>query len=568
MKRNFLTLALLLGVALSMQARQRTVAEMKSAAFSVIGRNVSGKPSAPANVQALQVLGQNSQLTVLGTQTGGFAVIANDDSFSAVLGYSDNQYSSNPAPAFVWWMNAMNESLEKALANGESVEPVKRDAAYKTSVPALLTSIWGQGEPYNNMTPVYPGDNGDEHYVVGCVATAMAQVMRYHKYPEVGEGSRSYRFAPGGGVSAVTLKANFGETHYDWDNMLDSYPEGSYTDTEADAAALISSHCGIAVKMTYTKDGSGSYSEEALKALRSYFRYNPNIKYFNRDYYPKDEWMNLVYRELSDGCPIIYGGQSTSGGHCFVLDGYNAQGLVHVNWGWNGQMDGYFDIGSLNGYSTNQTLVQARLLNDSNFPDTYYSIWGLPQKVEASKTAAGVVTIKSQQAYQMDVDPFTGGIYVIAINQETGTVYPVAVASSNISNMKFGYGVSLSGGASFDATTLPNGTYRICFASKSVNESSYRAIRSKESVRNSYTLTVGETITLTPDRDSNWTATVTGIESVSDNVNAASDGIVRVFDTTGRLVYHASKSLFNVNDIPAKGILVVKDGTEVKKILK
>lgn len=569
MKRNFLTLTLLLGVALSMQARQRTIAEMKSAAMSVIGQGVSGKANAPQNAQALQVLNQSSQLTVLGTQAGGFAVIANDDAFAPVLGYSDSNYSADPAPAFLWWMNAMNESLEKSLADGTDNAPVKRNAAMKAAVAPLITSVWGQGTPYNNLTPVYPGDNGqDEHYVVGCVATAAAQIMRYHKYPEKGQGRRTYRFAPGGGVTAVTLTANFGETTYDWDNMLDDYT-GSYTAEQAQAAALISSHFGIAVKMTYTKDGSGSYSNDAALALRDYFCYSPYLKYYSRDYYPKDEWMNMVFRELNDGCPILYGGQSTSGGHAFILDGYDASGKVHVNWGWNGSMNGYFDIGSLNSYSTAQSLVQVRLPNDPSFPDGPRSIWALPEQLTAT-VSNGRVTLSASRAWQLDIDAFTGSLYIIAINQDTGEVLPVATVASGLSGIKFGNGVTLSNGYSFDATTLAKGTYRVCFASKSTTEPTFQPIRSKENIRNSYLLTVGDRVTLKADPSSNWSADWTGIDgiTVSGDTTGASDGIVRVFDTTGRLVYQASKALYNEKDIPAHGILIVKDGTTAKKILK
>ena len=150
MKRNYITLSLLLGVALSMTARERTVAEMKQAALGVIGKSVVGKKSAPLNAEALQVLDQKSQLTVLGTQGGGFAVIANDDNFSPVLGYSENSGNGEVAPGFLWWMNEMNASLEQALASGETNEPVKLDASYKKEVPQLLTTIWGQGKPNNN----------------------------------------------------------------------------------------------------------------------------------------------------------------------------------------------------------------------------------------------------------------------------------------------------------------------------------------------------------------------------------------------------------------------------------
>ncbi len=565
MKKNYITLSLLLGVALSVSARERTVAEMKQAALGVIGQSVVGKKSAPLNAEALQVLDQKSQLTVLGTQGGGFAVIANDDNFSPVLGYSENPGNGEVAPGFLWWMNEMNASLEQTLANGGSNEPVKLDASYKTEVPQMLTSTWGQGAPYNSLTPVYPGDNGDEHYVVGCVATAMAQVMLYHKYPVHGEGSRSYRFAPGGGVAAVTLSANFGEATYDWDNMLDNYT-GTYTDAQAQAAALISFHCGVSVKMTYTKDGSGSYSSDAVDALRKYFTYNPNIKFFNRDYFPRKEWMNIVYRELSDGCPILYGGQSTSGGHAFVLDGYNAQGLVRVNWGWNGAQDGYFDIGSLNGFSSQQTIVQVRLPDDTSFTQPYTSNWGLAGAIEASySSSSGLVSITGNTAYQLDVDPFTGSICLVALNTETGSVTNLGAVVSGISKKKFGQALAL-GTAQFSASSLPQGKYRIYFASKVDGESTYQPVRAKETVRNSYILTIGDKVTLKADNDGNWTGI--GSVAIADDTRTSADDTVRVYDTTGRLVYYAPASLYNEDDIPAKGVLIVKQGTQTKKILK
>ena len=564
MKRNYITLSLLCCMAMSMTARERTVAEMKQAALGVIGRSVVGKKSAPLNAEALQVLSQKSQLTVLGTQTGGFAVIANDDSFSPVLGYSTNASDGEVAPGFLWWMDEMNSTLEQALANGETLTPVKLDSSYKTSVPTLLTSTWGQSAPYNNLTPVYPGDNGDEHYVVGCVATAMAQIMRYHKYPEHGEGSRRYRFAPGGDVAAVTLSANFGETTYDWDDMLDDY-SGTYTDAQAEAAALISFHCGVSVKMMYTKDGSGSYSSDAVDALRTYFNYHPSIKHFNRDYFPKKEWMNLVYRELSDGCPILYGGQSTSGGHSFVVDGYNEEGLVSVNWGWNGAQDGYYDIGSLNSFSSQQTLVQVRRADDTRFTQPYTSNWGFASAVEGSYSN-GTVTMTGGTAYQLDTDPFTGSICLMALNTETGNTTKLGTIKSGISKMLYGKALTLSA-VQFSTSLLSNGKYRIYFASQVDGETTCQPIRAKETVRNSYILTItDDKVTLKADNDANWT----GINAVAiaDDTRTSADTTVRVYDTTGRLVYYAPKALYNDNDIPAKGVLIVKQGIQTKKILK
>ena len=258
--------------------------------------------------------------------------------------------------------------------------------------------------------------------------------------------------------------------------------------------------------------------------------------------------------------------ESRRGGHAFLLDGYNEKGLVRVNWGWNGSQDGYFDIGSLNGFSSQQTIVQMRLPNDTRFTQTYTSNWGLAASIEASySSSSDLVSVTGNTAYQLDVDPFTGSICLMALNTETGRVMNIGKVVSGISKKKFGSGINI-GTAQFSASSLPKGKYRIFFASIVEGESTYQPVRAKETVRNSYILTVGDKVTLKADNDANWT----GVESVAiaDDTRTSADNTVRVYDTTGRLVYYAPQSLYNENDIPVKGVLIVKQGTQTKKIFK
>ena len=165
----------------------------------------------------------------------------------------------------------------------------------------------------------------------------MAQVMKYHDYPEKGKGYNRWTFYPNGNNSTgTTVRVNFANT-YDWKNMLDKYTRGKYNDTEAKAVAVLMKDCGGSVSMQYAKDGSGAYAADACRALRNNFKYHKAIKLYTRAFYPKDAWMDLIYRELNDNCPILYGGATTQGfGHEFVFDGYDKNGLVHVNWGWEG----------------------------------------------------------------------------------------------------------------------------------------------------------------------------------------------------------------------------------------
>ncbi len=570
MKRNLLTIALVAGVVLTAQARQRTLGEMRQAAAGVLAVT-NGVKGAPFNLESLKVLHQASQLTVLGTDNGGYAVISNDDAFTPVLGYSDTPYGKEHAPGFVWWMETMEKSLANALENGNTDLTVRRDASYKTSVDELITARWGQDTPFNNLAPTYTENGEQTHYVTGCVATAMSMIMRHHKYPEHGMGKRSYRFTPGDGSSgAMTLTADFENTYYDWDNMIDVYTEGNYTEAQANAVATLMYHCGVAVKMTYTSTGSGAYSSEACKALRNYFRYNGYIKVYSRTYFPKDEWMNLIYRELNDGCPILYGGQSTGGGHEFILDGYNEQNLIHVNWGWNGSDNGFFDIAALHGYSSGQELVEMRDSTDTRFNGYYRSLWGTDKAVRMAKNGTTAVNVNCDAIYQMDIDDFTGNIDVVAMNQDNGEVtYLSRVVSFTRQQMRYGTSVS---NVTAEVGNLPDGTYRVYLASMSTlagkEDKEYQPVRSSESVANSYIVVIegGVIKSLKIDRSGNWTAN--GIADITDKTPAYGDNTVRVFDTAGRMVYSAPRAAFNINNVEAKGVLVVKDGTETKKYIR
>ena len=209
-------------------------------------------------------------------------------------------------------------------------------------VEPLLQTAWGQDAPYNLLCPEKVNEQGDmQHCRVGCVACAMAQVMRFHEYPAVGIGEGQNMFN-------TDLKANFGETWYDWEHMLDSY-SGSYTDEEAGAVATLMFHCGVAVNMIYGLKSSSTFTAFAnnmTTALSRYFGYDATtLRSLNRSNYTKTQWMQIIREELSAGRPVIYSGNSASlGGHTWVIDGYDEQGRVHMNWGWLGAANDYYDI--------------------------------------------------------------------------------------------------------------------------------------------------------------------------------------------------------------------------------
>lgn len=500
MKRFFISVLIVAAAMNVADARQRTLAEMKAAAQKVMAPCRSGA----RNGDALKILAGDTQLSLVGFEDGCFAVIANDDMFPPVLGYTTGcRPGDGRAPGFEWWLETMNKSLEKMLVTGERPVAV-RAASRRTAVAPLLVTGWGQGEPYNNLCPEYTENGTKARYVTGCVATSMAQVMYYHKYPVKGTGSTVYRFNTGDGT--ITLGADFGATTYDWDNMLGNYSDMPYSETQAEAVATLMYHCGVSVQMQYSKDGSGALSNRACKALKNYFNYSSGIRCMQRDYYNVEEWMQIVYREIDAGCPVIYGGVTASGaGHSFVLDGYDEDGLVSVNWGWNGLDNGYFDIASLNSYSENQDMVIVRTADDAGFTGTYRSQWGLYQSVAVTNSGK-TLSLAGNSLVCFDVDEFCGTVAFVAENLGDGGISSLKVLEDNSDIYTYGTGFTYDA-ATISVASLPDGEYRLYFATMSDEETEWQPVRSKEGVRNSCLLAVsGNDVTLTPETSSAWTA--------------------------------------------------------------
>lgn len=526
MKKISLLITLIFAFALNSLAKPRTAEQMKAAAAAVLNTQTMAKG---LNFSAADVtlIDSRSQTVIYGN-AGGYAVVSKDDTFSPILGYSDTAMSDNPAPAFLWWLETINKSMENMLAKGTEPQHVQPAPEYRTSVPELLTTRWGQDTPYNLQCPEYTVNNVKYNYVTGCVATAMAQIMKYHNYPEKGYGKTIYRLNPGDGAT-LTIEADFGNTTYDWANMLDSYIPGRYNDEQANAVATIMYHCGVSVRMNYAKDGSGAFSYDACTALRTNFLYDKNIKHYSRDFMPNEEWMNIIYRELNDNCPILYGGFTTANaGHAFVFDGYDADGLVHVNWGWNGESNGYYDVASLNGFSEGQNMVIIRLPNDDRFESQYHSMWGLGYKLVITKTITAL-KVSCDALYNMDVDKFTGELALMALNTETGdkTNLSTIYGTNVLSGIKYGSGMSLSG-VSVPYTQLSDGTYRIYLATKSTLETDWQPVHSNETINNSYILVKnGSNVTLRAENNSNWTTAIDNVPTVekkADNRIYSIDG--------------------------------------------
>lgn len=308
---------------------------------------------------------------------GGCIVASSDQRTKPLLGYieSGTYADAMNVPAFRYWSEVSQRGLEQELSEKSTEKPLNLKGAkvpeqtitdelngvtfvipgsedlfsttIPVAVPPLLGDInWNQGTPFSNNCPML---NAGYHAVTGCVATAMAMIMKYHEWPDVGEGSHSYQCVNEGEGINTTLSADFSRSHYDWSNMLDYYGEGAYTDKQASAVAKLLSDIGISVDMSYGSS-SGTYHNLAVAALANHFRYNKSMRSLNRSDYTREEWYRLICNDLAEKRPVLMGGTNYSelAGHEFVLDGYDATGLVHVNWGWGGLSNGYFSLDYMN----------------------------------------------------------------------------------------------------------------------------------------------------------------------------------------------------------------------------
>jgi len=349
-KRNILFVVIVM-MGLTAAAAPRTKEQMKQIAAKAINVQRAQKRMAPKQAAELQTLKTAEGYEIIGLENMGFAVVSTDDVAPEVLGVSMSKFSDTNTN-FQWWLRAINEVVQKAAQNNVTLTPIAPDPSkYPTQVLPLISTLWDQLTPYNNLCPTTSGGR----CYTGCVATAMAQVLNFHKSPEHGFGQRTIYY-PQNDTSGEAVTADFENHYYDWDNMRDTYLSG-YSDEEANAVAVLMRDCGVAADMQYggyAEGGSGAYSQDAAAGLRTYFGFTEaqcleRDGYWSGTGYTDAEWMDIVFTELSEERPLYYGGSDGwQGGHAFVIHGYNAQGMVYVNWGWSGDDDGYFDISLLN----------------------------------------------------------------------------------------------------------------------------------------------------------------------------------------------------------------------------
>ena len=391
MRRVMVTLAAFLGCWLAIVAQHLSEQDAMERALHYMRVD---KSSATIRRMASPVKGRGLKLTpvkidaegiyAFNCEGGGFVIASGDQRTLPVLGYSDSgciDWQHLPENMRSW-LRQYDKSIATLgnrtdFEDGEqTVTPLddqgantarRSRRAERIAVEPLVKTHWDQDEPYWNQVPTYHGANpnllGKQCYV-GCAATAMAQVMNYWQWPKaVPDGIPAYDYKESyNDIEKTWHIGALPPTWFDWDNMLDDYgyinDDYRYirletTESQDNAVATLMRYCGQSIEMMYGPaelGGSGAWPNRISEVLNKYYDYNA-AQYVSRSGFGIDEWEELVYGELVAGRPIIYSGFTDDSGHSFVCDGYDGNGLFHINWGWSGYGDGYFSLSVLNPYN-------------------------------------------------------------------------------------------------------------------------------------------------------------------------------------------------------------------------
>lgn len=429
---------------------------------------------------------------------GGYIIVSGDERVLPVLGYSDRgQFNIDSLPPQLSdWLKYYQDEMDNISAttatnsvNAENDLQKIKFRSTATSVSPLLGEMsWSQSAPFNNNCP-YISSIGSKASA-GCVATAMAQVMKYYQWPVRANGSNSYQTRTYG----LTISEDFSKKSYDWANMQNTYSSTASAE-QNNAVATLVYHCGAAVNMDYSSL-SGASTFDVTKALIKYFDYDPNMQHLFRDYYTRAEWIDILKNEINQGRPVLYSGDSNSAGHFFVCDGYDENNYFHFNWGWSGNYNGYFPVSILNpsdpqlgsnavGYNMAQEVIIGIQKPGSVAASSYsiYTAAGL--SVSASNVArSGSVSVKAKSVYNYGANAFTGNIG-IGLYNDYGLVTVLNTMLVSAVDPLYGWSEF-----SFSAVNIPpsvtNGKYKIYPVYQANDENQWHIIRGKTGTATNY----------------------------------------------------------------------------------
>ena len=353
-------MALLLSSALMAGPVGKDEAQSKALAFlnGKVSTQTNGSARVQRRLQNLSLAASEKAYHVFNVdENGGFVIVSGSDLTPDIIGYADEGSfdAQNIPDNMKAWLAGYAEQIEWAEAQGVSALPgtknMRKVGSIKSSIAPLIQTTWNQDAPYYNSCPDFFKYG---KCVTGCVATAMAQVLYYLNQQD------GFPTGTTNDIAGYECNAIWGElgkisvaacpkATFEWGKMEKSYVGVDDASKKA-AVAKLMQYCGAAVHMQYANSANGG-SQSSVgnipEALQTYFGFDRNVRFENRKNYTEAEWEDLIYNEVANGRPVIYGGMSAGGGHGFVCDGYDADGLFHVNWGWGGLNDGYYLLTAL-----------------------------------------------------------------------------------------------------------------------------------------------------------------------------------------------------------------------------
>jgi hypothetical protein len=481
------------------------------------------------------------------------------------------------------WLMGYEQQIQYAI--DENIEPFEETASEwstllsggaiapksTTAVNPLIQTQWDQSPYYNELCPTnYYVSN--EHTVTGCVATAMAQVMKYWNYPAHGSGYHSYQCNFG------TQSANFAGTTYDWSHMPNQLSASSSA-TQINAIATLMYHCGVSVDMNYgfsSNGGSSASTPNVADALISYFKYDNSTHYVLRTSYSDNNWISLLKTELNAGRPIVYRGQGAMGGHAFACDGYNSSNNFHFNWGWSGYCDGYYSINNLTPSAYNFTSNQGAVIgikpsNSTGADLEMYSTLNVNDAWFGSNITGTIQILNTGSS-------FTGYMAVVIFNEEEIAINGQIFSVNNLPYDYYSTGnINISGGVplipgtyyafalySEDGNTwdlVPNGTNAYPYT---LFEISYSAQMETNSDFSNTMFVQGQSATVNVDVWNSGSQTFYG--KVRVNLSSIEDGSfvqnIQVLNVTNGLPanYHYT------NGVDFTGTITVSPGTYLMEL--
>ena len=426
---NVLKIFLLMGCALlamCVAASEVSVSDAQTKALRFLNQrpgtmlSMSAQELKLVHVESAQTGRNIADFYVFNAQDGSaFVIVAGDDRATDVLAYGPHALDMKTVPCNMQWL--LNQYKRQLTFLREHPEmSVSKTTVRSATVPVspLVSCTWNQRSPFYNQCPT----SGSQHCLTGCIATAMAQVMYYWKFPAEAPAMDAYTSE----VNGMAVGALPGGV-LDWDNMLDVYTS-SATTQQRDAVAMLMRYCGQSCHMGYGTSASGAYSDDELAGMKL-FGYNAEATLLSRDDYSAEQWAGMIEAQLTAGCPILYGGVDPDKGmgHGFVVDGCGG-GMYHVNWGYSGSGDGYFvlDAFSTMGYtfySGQEMLYQ--VYPTGYLYDKYAPVMGQAANVTASSfTADWTDETPSENVtdYTLYVQPYDPSAHVMLLNETFGAI--------------------------------------------------------------------------------------------------------------------------------------------------